>query len=397
MTRFEKRVLFGLALLIVVLGIMEAMVPQPTDWSPSYSRFHTKPFGGKLVYDRLTDLFPEVRSLSDPLYSTSNERYEEEVYDTPVNHLYINSSFGPDVNSTERLLQRVAWGDNVFIAAENIHGPLADSLNIAIDYKPWTGEEDPESDIRFIGEARIADGVFRYARGFTGAYFSSYDTSRTRTLAVDGSTHPVLLEMSWGEGRIVLCSAPMALTNYHLLKGRNATFIAGAFSVLPPRPIIWDEAYKVGRMEASTPLRYILSQTPLRWAWYLGLSLVVLYILVYARRQQRAIPIVVPPRNATRELMHTVGRLYWHKGDHADLARKMIAHFKEDVRQRTYLSTFAYDDATAAHLAAKTGMTTDDTNARLRAIEQRENADRITENELLKLSHELHEFRHLIP
>ena len=74
MTRFEKQVLIGLGLLVLVLAIMEAMVPQPTDWSPSYSRFHSKPFGGKLVYDRLPDLFPEVRTISDPLYSTSNLR-----------------------------------------------------------------------------------------------------------------------------------------------------------------------------------------------------------------------------------------------------------------------------------------------------------------------------------
>ncbi len=66
----------------------------------------------------------------------------------------------------------------------------------------------------------------------------------------------------------------------------------------------------------------------MRWAWFLALTLVVLYIIVYARRQQRAIPVVAPPRNATRDLVHTIGRLYWHKGDHADLARKMIAHFK---------------------------------------------------------------------
>ena len=93
MTRFEKRVLVGLGLLILVLAIMEAMVPQPIDWSHSYSRFHTKPFGGKLVYERLPDLFPEVRSISDPLYSTSNVREAEDIWADPVNHLYINNSF----------------------------------------------------------------------------------------------------------------------------------------------------------------------------------------------------------------------------------------------------------------------------------------------------------------
>ncbi len=395
MTRFEKRILIGLGLLILLLSVMEAMVPQPTDWNPSYSRFHRKPFGDELVYKRLSDLFPEVRTISDPLYSVERQRAIEDVWNEAVNHVFINMTFSPDITSTEHLLDLVSWGDHAFIAADMIGGPFADSLHLDMDMKPWMGTEST-SDIRAIGEPRIVEGVFRYARNFTGAYFTNYDTSRTRVLAVDGSANPVLLQMAWGEGRIVLCSTPMALTNYHLLKERNHQFMAAAFSLLPPRPVWWDEAYKVGRMEAQTPIRFLLSQTALRWAWFLALSLVVLYILVYARRQQRAIPIVLPPRNATRDLMHTVGRLYWHKGDHTDLAHKMIAHFKEDLRLRTYLRTFAYDRPTIQHLAAKTGLTVEETEQRLRAIQAHETNARISESELLKLSSELYEFRQLI-
>ena len=150
--------------------------------------------------------------------------------------------------------------------------------------------------------------------------------------------------------------------------------LAGALSVLPPSPVVWDEAYKVGRMEASTPLRYILSQTPLRWAWYLGAVVggaVHLGVCPSpaARHPHRGCHRATPRANS----MHTVGRLYWHKGDHADLARKMIAHFKEDVRQRTYLGTFAYDEATISaprHQDRHAAPTRH--RARLRAIAQRE-------------------------
>ncbi|HMC98165.1 MAG TPA: hypothetical protein VKG92_10950, partial [Flavobacteriales bacterium] len=95
-------------------------------------------------------------------------------------------------------------------------------------------------------------------------------------------------------------------------------------------------------------------------------------------------------------LVHTIGRLYWHKGDHAGLAKKMVAHFKEDVRARTYLRTFAYDEPTIAHLAAKTGRSNEELALRLNAIKQREQAAHLDQNELLELSTELHEFRQLI-
>lgn len=395
MSRFEKRLILFLVLLVVALAVFEANAPKPVDWSPSFSRGHNKPYGALLVYDRLADLFPEVRTVRDPLFVTGTDRIENaSIGDEPVNHVFINRQLSLDEYATGQLLGMVELGDRAFIAAEHFQDALADTLNIRTDRLHWFGEDT--SDIRFIGEHRIAEGVFRFARNFPGVYFTSYDTSRTRVLAVDGASHPVLLEMSWGEGRIVLCSAPRAFSNYNLLKDRNAVFMAAAFSLLPPNPVLWDEFYKLGHAESQTFMRFVLSQDPLRWAWFLALSLIVLHMIVFARRQQRAIPVVTAPRNASRELAHTIGRLYWHKGDHADIARKMIAHFKEEMRARTYMQRFGYDEATIEHLATKAGREKQEIAGRLNAIQRAEQQAYLTEADLLDLSNQLHEFRQLI-
>ncbi|MBL0126740.1 MAG: hypothetical protein IPP83_04615 [Flavobacteriales bacterium] len=395
MSRFEKRVLLVLGLLILGFASLEAVAPKPTDWTPSYSKYHSKPFGGKLLYERLADLFPNVRNTHDPIAVPAQERLlNEDISSSPLNHIFINSNFGPDKVNTESLLEMVEYGDRALIAAERIHGTLADTLHLDMDRAYWM--EEATSDIRFIGDQRIAQGVFRYARHFPGAYFTRYDTSRTRVLAVDGASRPVLLEMTWGEGRIVLCSAPRALSNYNLLKNNNATFAAGVLSVLPSDPVLWDEYYKVGRMENTSIVRFLLKEPALRWAWFIALALIALFMIVYSRRQQRAIPIVTPLRNATRELANTIGRLYWHQSDHAGLARMLITHFKEEIRARTYLRTFAYDAATIDHLATKTGRERTEIASRLAAFERREQAQKITEADLLVLNTELHEFRQLI-
>ena len=395
MSRFEKRMLAVVGLLILLFAILEASAPQPTDWTPSFSRYHVKPFGGKLLHERLGDLFPEVRATHDPVAVNAEARlYEEPIAEEPINHLFINSNFGLDQLSTEHLLGLVELGDRVLIAAEEMYNVLADTLHIEMDRAYWI--EDATSDIRFIGEQRLVPGVFRFSRHFPGAYFTRYDTARTRVLAVDGASRPVLLEMVWGDGRIVLCSAPRALSNYNLVKDRNAQFAEAVLSVLPPRPVVWDEFYKVGRMESTSFVRFLLKEPALRWAWFLTLALIVLFMVVYSRRQQRAIPTVLAPINASRELAHTIGRLYWHKADHAGLARKLIAHFKEELRTRTYLRSFAYDEATIAHLATKTGRERQEISTRLLAFQRRETAQRLTEEDLLSLSTELHEFRQLI-
>ncbi len=79
--------------------------------------------------------------------------------------------------------------------------------------------------------------------------------------------------------------------------------------------------------------------------------------------------------------------------DHAVIARKLIAHFKEDVRARAYLRAFAYDEATALHLATKAGLPKDEMMQRLQGLQRVESASRLTEAELLRLSNELHNLR----
>lgn len=396
MNRTEKRMLIGLAGLIIALAVFEASIPRPVDWSPSFSRHHTRPYGAKLVYERLTDLFPAVVPVTDPPYLATQQRLSAGEADIhPVNHLYINNGFQVERGPAENLLALVEAGDHLLIAAEWFAGAFADTLRLDTDRLRWGWTEDT-TEIRFLGDPRIAPGVFRFSRGFPGAHFTRYDSSRTRVLAVDGASNPVLLEMAHGAGRIVLCSAPLAFTNHNLLKDRNATFLAGALSVMPEYPVHWDEHLKVGRMEAGTPLRYILSQPALRWAWYLALALVALYMVLHARRRQRAIPVVKPPRNASRELLGNIGRLYWHQADHPDMARRMILHFKEEVKLRTHLRTFAYDQATFHHLAAKTGLPEGEVEQRLRVLEGIEAGNRMNEEQLLRLSNELHDLRQLL-
>lgn len=393
MSRTEKRIVAGLVLLILALAVLEARVPKPTDWSPSYSRDHVKPFGAKLLYTQLADLFPTVTT---DRAGWSGPAGDKERGSAPVSRVFANEQLHFEPDAAERLLQRAYDGDRILLAAHGFGGLLADSLHIGTDGYHRLFAASDTGDIRFVGDPRMLDGVFRLVRGSAGAYFTSFDTLRTRVLAVNGRSEPVLVEMVFGQGRFVLCSIPLALSNFNLLKNDNHRLAAAVLSTLPPRPLVWDEFYKAGRMEARTPLRYLLSQPPLRWAWFLTLLLVVLFIVVRARREQRAIPIVVPPGNATREMARTIGRMHWHKGDHAALARAMIAHFKEDVRQHAYLRTFAYDNATTAHLAAKTGLTTDDVSARMARWQQLETATHLSETQLLQLSNDLHDFRQQI-
>ena len=391
MTRKEKLIVALIGLLIIVVAVLEALAPKPTDWSPSYSRYHDKPFGAQLLYERLGDLFDEVTPVRESIYETAVKRYGVQWGEgEQVAFVFLNDRFQPEGLELEQLLVIVRNGDQVFIAAEELGKELSDSLGIGTgnNWRSWKDTTKLEFS-RGLG----GDTVFAFPRMGNVTYFNDYDTARTTVLCTTTDLKPTLLHMRIGAGHLYLCTTPLAFTNYNLLRDANNDFIEAAFAWLPRSEVYWDEFNKLGREGSMTPMRYILDQPALRWAYYLALLLLLLYMFVRAKREQRAMAIVEPLRNSSREFVGNLGRLYYEKGDHADLARKMIAHFKEDVRKRAYLRGFEYDERTAAHIARRTGMAQDEVTKELRFIRDIELLNNTSEIQLLQLSDRLNGLR----
>lgn len=79
-----------------------------------------------------------------------------------------------------------------------------------------------------------------------------------------------------GSGNLYLHSVPNIFTNYNLLKVER-DYIFKSLSYLNIRDVIWDEYYKEVNKYQSTPIRYILSQPALKWAYFtLIISLIFL-------------------------------------------------------------------------------------------------------------------------
>jgi hypothetical protein len=73
------------------------------------------------------------------------------------------------------------------------------------------------------------------------------------------------------------------------------------------------------------------------------------------RRKQRIIPVVSKPKNDSLDFVKTIGRLYYDKGDHKNLCRKMSAYFLEHVRSKYKLQTSNLDEDFIKLLQFKSG------------------------------------------
>jgi len=184
----------------------------------------------------------------------------------------------------------------------------------------------------------------------------------------------------------------MAFTNIYLLAGTNNEFVSNTLSYLPQSKVYRTEYYHLGRMEAETPLRFILTTEPLKWAYYITFVSILLFMLFEAKRKQRIIPIIPPLANTTLEFVSTIGNLYYQKADHKNIAEKKIQFFLEQIRTNYYLSTNQRDDLFITSLAKKTGNSEETTRSLMKKIDQVLSSSQIDKDTLIDLNGQIEKF-----
>lgn len=175
---------------------------------------------------------------------------------------------------------------------------------------------------------------------------------------------PVAVSVPYGKGEVIFVSSPLLFTNYGMLEGNTSVYIFRLMSYLADLPVYRTEAYvKTDAMLVAeqSPFREFIRRPPLRWALYLALLGVVLFMIFTARRRQRVIPIMSKPANRSLEFIQLIGTLYYQRKDHVDLVRKKFKLFAEELRKTAGvdISDVNTDDREYLLLAEKTGMNSD--------------------------------------
>ena len=172
----------------------------------------------------------------------------------------------------------------------------------------------------------------------------------------------------------------------------NARFAENTLSFLPVTKTWWTSYYQVGRLEAQTPLRFILHHEALRWAYYIVAMSLVLFILFEAKRKQRVIPIVRPLANTTLEFVKTIGNMYLQANDHKAIAEKKFAFFLDQVRSKYYLSAET-GDTFVEMVARKSGNSLEMTQKLFALIKVIQSSTIISKQMLMDVNQQLEDFR----
>ena len=390
----NNKYIFLLVGTVVLFVLVHLLSPKQFDWTPTFSSRDKNPFGAFVMNSLMADLFPsqEVTHHNITFYETSDSLLADK------NIIAIASIMTLEATDTRALLSRVHSGANAFLSANYYRGLFSDTLglfteDVLVNTQPQNLKTLRDSSyLRFVyGKS---DREYFYKQSDINTFFH-IDSIKTKAYVIAANEYgdPVTLRVPWGKGQLILNSTPLAFTNNYLLY-RNHRFISQTLSYLPERSLWWTEYYQMGRLESGSPLRVILNNDALSWAYYLLITALLIFIIFEGKRKQRIIPIIKPLANTSMEFIRTIGNMYIQAGNHKAIAEKKINHFYDTIKSNYFLPAENQNDFITI-LSRKSGNSKDDTEAILSLIKIIQRSSTIPPEMLLDLNKKLEQFHHL--
>lgn len=356
------------------------------------------PYGSYVAYDNLKHIFTNAavsvnRSESRFWSALSNDESGQAL-------LIITQQFLADESEMEKLIGFARAGNTVFISARRLSSSSLDIFKCKSSFS--------FDAIDMHDSLKLTLNRPPFAKQFTSFYpgkrFDTYlykfDSSITHVLGTDDEGDPNFIRLRTGKGNIYLHLAPLAFSNYFLLHKKNIAYYENVLSVIPAdtKKVVWDEYYLTkfyGAEKTPKPRGWlaVLFQYPsLKRGLFTAFLALILYVLLEMRRKQRMLPVIDKPRNDSLDFVKTIGRLYYEKGDHKNLCRKMASYFLEHIRNRYKLPTVKLDESFIKALHLKTGYAEKDLREIIPFINFIDSAPAISDNQLTQFHKQLELF-----
>lgn len=361
-----------LLLLLLIALLIAGNLPDNQRISPlefarqSFSYKDKKPGGCYVAFQTLPHLFNEqtLKVVTKPFARTYEKdgslgRGQGGLYILVAQKLYTTEK---DLNA---MLSFVASGNQLFLAVNEPDSLLLQHLGFRMDSTNAITYMQATSVQHYVNPHLAPDTTFSRSGIYGGWAFSSVDTPNTTILGTNGlmksgAHQPNFIRVSYGKGDVFVLLNPSSFTNYFLLTKHNIASLERqmAYTYNDAVNVYWDEYYKYqnGPQTNFSEWQVLMRYPPLRWALWLFLALVLLYVLFESKRRQRIIPDKPALANNSLEFVEALGQLYYQQHHNKNLAQKMILHWTEYIRSRFYLNTNYLNPAFTDALSRKSGM-----------------------------------------
>lgn len=391
----NRKFIVGILALLAFFFVIQMRMPRHYVWKPTFAHSDEQPFGCQLLDSVMAASMPGGYTVSR---LTLLQLKRDSLFMASPHALVVLTEEGLS-EADVRLAIQLAEQGHVLLLTSELSGLLADTLHVYPRYKNYfnpyflthnalrydtlcwvepLSDGSPRADsLRLpIVDAMLGGTIepqkeacyvplLQRCEAATGetAYEVVTDSS---TFVYSGEYYAMAFPM--GKGEIIMMTAPLLFTNYGILHESSETIIRRLMNRLGQMPVVRTEAYVRSTAQTEqSPFYVFLQRPPLRWALYLAMLTVLLFMLFTARRRQRVIPVVRPPCNGNLEFVEHVGTLFFQQGDHRGLVERKLSYTAEEVRRLTGIDIL--EDRLPpdrwALLARLTGLTADEVRLRI--------------------------------
>lgn len=266
--------------------------------------------------------------------------------------IMVSSSFSVDTVTAESLLNFITSGNELLVISEKFYLPDHYSWELLLEtsYRSDSTFQLKWADsLSYVHEhLAISDfpDILKRVSYFDDREGSSSVTFRDTLVGFENLLYlqdslPIFRKLQLCSESMYFHSAPCLFTNEgtaskHYLQNFNKTF-----EEFTSENVILHK-YRRTNINAGTNedslIKYILSQRPLKYAYYLTILMAVVYAFFASKRKQKEIEVIEQSRNTSLEYINTMSALFMAQGQNEKLVSHMRKNFFHKVKMAYFLN-----------------------------------------------------------
>ena len=381
-------------LLLFFLNACQSDNKKKPDLRESFSYRDTRPFGTSVAYNILKKRYANENLEVNKKTFADNYGWD---YDTASLYINISRNYYVTDRDAESLMAFIYKGNTAFISAAKYDTILLNKLycrqNEPMYFPGLESLSLKNTAVRFNENLSLYNEKYSYYYLPFVNYFSEINNSYGRIVGYNDEGNPNFFVFMWGKGRIYFHNDPRALSNYFLLTKNNYLYLQEILQMMPEKPenVYWDNYYSnknfsTNADNGSSTIGTLMKYPPLAKAFFIAISLLLLYMFFNSKRRQRDVPVIKKSENTSIAFAEAIAGLYFNKKDNKIIAEKIITYLNEYIRTKLFISTNINDIGYAELLSRKSAVdfrTVDELVAVIKSIHK---GEKVTDQLLLKLN-----------
>jgi hypothetical protein len=375
-----------MTIVMIILGVLGLLMilyfffadKKGYTWYESYRSSSNQPYG-TLFMKRLLE---ETRDGEFIVREKNglNKILDDENFRKESTYVFVGESIYLSETDKKALMNFVYEGNNAFIASKEVPDFLIDIYDTECNNLIITDTNDEQTaTMNFYHPNFHQKYGYKYSYRMANMdlhydwkyYNQALFCDSTKNLTPLGYMEPDaanFLRVKHGRGYVFLHSNPLVFTNYFLTQKQKLQYASAVFSHMPGQNVIWEEFAKVPLPQMNQegfngPLYYIMQQPSLKYAWWLLIATVLLYVFFAAKRTQRIIPVLEAKTNTSLEYVKLISALHYQNKNHMDMARKKMKYFHYFIRSKYGIHAQVFNDDLIAKLSVKSNVPVEEVRA----------------------------------